>query len=186
MQLAIKIDLDDTYEIDSISEDLTRFQFTTITKDGEHVPIGVVIEAGKNNFLPDVFNLGFGPFNADGTINDGAIIKHQNSSKVFSTILLGALTFLRSNPDKFVGMDGSNMGRAYLYYRIFQGNFDYLSQFFRVLGIKYYARLLRDPNNNAVLLADSQEVAITPHPIIKGENLRCERLYNYFTINLPV
>jgi len=185
MQLAIKIDFDDTYDIDSISEDLTHFQFTTITKEGQSVILGIEIETNKNQFLPSVFNLGFGPFKEDGTLDDKAVINHQNNSKVYSTILLGALTFLRSNPDKFVGLDGSDMIRAYLYYRVFQRNYEYLVQYFRVIGVKYYVRLIRSPENNQELVSDNQDIAVFPHPIARGENIRCEKLYNYFTLNLP-
>src|SRR5579863_4570921 len=94
--LDIKINFEDTYEIENVSEDMSRFQFNTFEKSGQQIPLFVVIENNKNDFLPTVFNIAFGP-RINGDIDDKAIINHQNSSKVYSTILFGALTFLNAN-----------------------------------------------------------------------------------------
>lgn len=154
MKLDIVINFEDTYEIESISEDLSKFQFTSYDKNDSPVLLTVLIEKNKNPFLPTVFNLAFGPHNENGEMDDKAIVKHRNSSRVFSTILLGALTFLNSNKESFIGIDGSNLVRACLYYKMMQINHDYLCQFFNLIGVKYYTRLLKGVNADDTLFID--------------------------------
>lgn len=189
MQLGIKIDFENTYEIENLSADLTSFQFKALikkTSDAEEteITLGVVLANNRNKFLPQVFNLGFGPFKEDKTIDDKAEIAHKDSSKVYSTILLGALTFLNSNKDRFVGIDGSDIRRAYLYFRLLQNNYDYLTQYFKLIGVKYYVRLLRGIDQNDAFTPDLSDLATQPSIINKGESIRCEKLYNYFIYNL--
>jgi hypothetical protein len=189
MQLGIKIDFENTYDIENLSSDLTSFQFKTVTKktkDAEEteIELGVILANNRNKFLPQVFNLGFGPFKEDKTIDDKAEIIHKDSSKVYSTILLGALTFLNSNKDRFVGVDGSDIRRAYLYFRLLQSNYDYLTQYFKLIGVKYYIRLLRGIEQADPYTPDPTDLATQPFIITKGESIRCEKLYNYFIYNL--
>lgn len=184
MRLGIQLDFTDVYQIVDLSTDLASFRFKTEAQDGSKITLGVILANNRNRFLPQVFNLGFGPFKPDGTIDDKAVITHKNSSKVYSTILLGALIFLNNNRDRMVGIDGSDMRRAYLYYRLLQNNFDYLIRYFRLIGIKYYARLLRGIEQTDPLVPDPADITTRPSGISKGESIRCDKLYNYFMFDL--
>lgn len=70
-----------------------------------------------HELIPNVYNLAFGPTNARGDIDDKAQLTHKDYSKVFSTILFDGLIYLNSNRDHYLGIDGSDNARAYLYYK---------------------------------------------------------------------
>jgi len=186
MNLSVNLDFENTYDIEDISEDLTKFKFNTITKDGESIELHVSIANNRNVFLPSVYNLAFGPLNAQNEIDDTIRIKHADNSKVYSTILLGAITFLNNNGNKeaFVGIDGSDIARAYLYYKLLKTNYDYLRQFLNSIGVKYYVRLLRGNTINDPLLPDNEDLATQPFLIDKEHNTNCKKLYNYFMFRL--
>jgi len=185
MRLGITINFEDTYDIEDISEDLKSFYFASIDKNGSPIRLQVRIEDNKNKFLPNVFNLAFGPLDDKGDIDDTATIDHQNVSKMYSTILLGALTFLRANPNKVMGIDGSNLVRACLYYRLFQHNYSYLLQYFDVFGVKFYIRLLRGREKGDPFVTDNEDLAAQPFRIEKGLVIPKNKMSNYFMFRLP-
>ncbi len=120
MAVAVTIDFNNTYEIEPVSDDLRVSTFNTEIAGGEEIPLQVEISSSAHELLPTVFNLAFGPINEKGKIDDKAEIAHADYSKVFSSILLAALTYLTDHPDQYLGIDGSNNARAYLYYRFLQ------------------------------------------------------------------
>lgn len=110
----------------------------------EPVLLKIKIKNLEDQLLPNVFNLSFGPIQEDGEIDDNIRLHHQDVNRVFSTIILFALTFLQTYRHATIGLDGSNDGRAYLYHRMFVTNREYLGQFFISLGVDWYVRLLRN------------------------------------------
>src|SRR5271166_3618009 len=103
MGINIKINLNDCYHIETIKADYTISKFDTIVRNQKKVPMGVFISEDTHFLMPDVHNLSFGPISIDNTlINDKDKFYHQNHSKVFSTIVLAAYTFLTENTSKFV------------------------------------------------------------------------------------
>ena len=78
----IKIDLDDTFDAKSASEDLTRFTFHSELKDNTIVELHVLICEHPDPFLPGVFNLAFGPIGDDNEIDDKINLRHKNVNKV--------------------------------------------------------------------------------------------------------
>src|SRR4051794_33615290 len=131
MAASLKIDFDNLYEID-ISQDLKVSTFNTTLNNGQVMPLVVKISNQSHALLPNVYNLSFGPLNAKGKIDDKAELTHADYSKVFSTILFSALAYLKTNPDHYLGIDGSDNARAYFYYRALQRNFSYLHEHFRM------------------------------------------------------
>lgn len=91
----IKIDLDDTFEANTVSEDLKRFTFTSELKDNTTIELHVLINEHPDHLLPNVFNLAFGPLDESNKIDDKIILCHKNVNKVFSTILLFAIFIFR-------------------------------------------------------------------------------------------
>ncbi len=143
----IKIDFDNTFDFIDFGDNLSFVTFKSILHNGSELEIKVKINSINDPLLPNVYNLSFGPLNPKGNIDDEIKIKHSNTSKVFSTILLYALTYIKVNPKITIGIDGSNDARAYLYHRMFISNKDYLSEYFITIGVDWYVRLLRKGND---------------------------------------
>lgn len=142
--MLVKINFDDTYEIISVSTDLTEATFNSLDKEGNPVLLKVKAEPLDYVFLPNVYNLCFGPATTDGGIDDKAQISHRDLSKLFSTIIFFCLSFLQENSRITIGLDGSNDARACLYHRIFRSNKAYLEEYFVALGVDWFVRLLRN------------------------------------------
>jgi len=135
--------------------------------------------------LPEVYNMAFGPIDENNKINDKVKITHENVSQLFSTIVLSALSFLNEHPDTYLGIDGSNNARAYLYYRCIINNHHYLTQYFTILGIKYYVRVLRKLNDddfeNPI---DEDDMTVIPVPMMPDALISSDKLYNYIIFKL--
>jgi len=184
MSVAVKMDFDNSYHLDSVTEDLRMSVFRTELQDGTEIPLKVEINKEPHELLPDVFNLAFGPINDKGKMDDKAELSHKNYSKVFSSILLTGLTYLASNREHYIGIDGSNNARAYLYYRFLQKNFDYLDKFFNMYGLKYYVRISRFGKSQYDNPFDFKDILPGIDKIEKSMRLNPEFMYNYFIFNL--
>ena len=185
MALNVKINFEERYKIDTVSDNLSSSSFQTILKDGSNVQLGVQISDEMHPLMPDVYNLAFGPLNEQGEIDDKAKLAHANHSKVFSTILFAGMTFLTENDNTFLGIDGSNNSRAYLYYRCIQNNFDYLAKYFKIYGVNYYVRILRkEQEEDQASPIDCENIIALPQLIKAGEHIPHDKLYNYFIFNI--
>ena len=180
----ININFNDNYEVESISEDLRESVFTTTLENGMQVPLHVEISDVAHGLLPNVYNLAFGPRKNNGVIDDKIELQHANYSKVFSTILFHAFAYLQNNPEHSIGIDGSDNVRAFLYYLTLQRNYDYLSQRFEILGLKYYVRITRFGKNQYDNPFDFDDIIPEPVQIEKGVAIKHELLYNYFIFKL--
>jgi hypothetical protein len=184
MAASPKIDFNNLYEIDSISEDLKVSTFNTTLQNGHSLPLTVKISNESHALLPNVYNFSFGPLNAKGKINDKIELTHTDYSKVFSTILFSALAYLKTNPDHYLGIDGSDNARAYFYYRALQRNFDYLNRHFRMFGVKYFVRITRFGKTQYDNPFDFEDIMPYPFRIEKGAQVSQDHMYNYFIFNL--
>jgi hypothetical protein len=183
MAIAVKLDFDHPYDLEPLSEDLRKSTFTTELADGTVLPLLVEISNNSHELLPAVFNLAFGPRNAKGEIDDKAEIHHKDYSKTFSSILLTGLSYLNNNKDHYLGIDGSNNARAYLYYRFLQRNYDYLDRYFNMYGLKYYVRISRFGKYQYDNPFDFDDIYTFPDRIYKGMEVRSDFMYNYFIFN---
>lgn len=184
MALNLKIDFEKRYKLETNSN-VTSCRFISPLQNGTHMLLGIEIGADAHPLMPHVFNLSFGPLDNAGQIDDQAKLSHADHSRVFSTILFAALTFLKEHPGKYLGIDGSNNARAYLYYRCIRNNFIYLSQYFNIHGIKYYVRILRkifDRDEDCPI--DAGDVLAIPQVVEEGERMVSNKLYNYFIFNI--
>lgn len=177
----IKINFEETFDPIEIASDLSVMLFSSPQTAGPSVPIKVEIEAHPDPLLPNVFNIAFGPFNELGVIDDTAKLKHTDINKVFSTVLFLALSFLQSNPEYTIGLDGSNDSRAYLYHWMFQTNRQQLSEFFVSIGVDWYVRLLRD---NEVELDEDGSPFFKPRPELFDFDRPRLDLYRYYMFHL--
>jgi hypothetical protein len=184
MAIAIKINFEDIYKPDNISDDLKITKFTTELQTGTTQSLKVAISNEAHELLPDTYNLAFGPLKANGDIDDKAELTHKDYSKVFSTILLSAFTYLKENPGHLIGIDGSDNNRAHLYYKFLQRNYDYLSKYFKFFGIKYYVRISRLGKRQYDDPFNFEDIQSAPVEIEKGKIMPPDEMYNYFTFRL--
>lgn len=184
MALLLKIDFDNVYDIAPVPEDYNTSTFTTELADGSTIPLHVKISREAHELSENVFNLAFGPLNRRGEINDSVELEHRDYAKVFSTILSEAYAYLLNNPDHSLGIDGSDNRRAYLYHRLIKGNFEYLSKYFNLYGMKYYVRITRFGKQQYDNPFDFKDV----HPELilleKEAFMNTESLYNYYVFSL--
>lgn len=184
MALNIKLNFEDCYPI-VLTDNILQSTFNTVLYNGDIVPIGIQISEEEHHIIPKVHNLAFGPIDKHNQIDDRIRIRHQNYSKLFSTIVFTSLAFLQENSDKFVGIDGSNNARAYMYYRGIQNNFDYLNNFVDMYGVNYYVRVLRKlKDDDEHYQCDSKDVISVPQLLVKEAVLKYEKLYNYFIFRI--
>jgi len=180
MALNIKVNLDNHYELQLADGDLRYSIFESALTNGNTSRLGIKISSEQHPYMPNVHNLALGPVNEKNEIDDYIKLTHQDHSKVFSTIVLAGFTFLNNHKDKYLGIDGSDTSRAYMYYRCIQNNFEYLNTLFNIFGVNYYLRVLRDEPGGF----DRQDVLAMPKLIQKGEILPPVKLYNYFIFNI--
>jgi hypothetical protein len=142
--MLVKINLEDTYEILTIAPDYSKATFHSIDADNKPVLLKIAITPVDNPHLPNVYNLGFGPIDPDGEIDDKARISHKDRNKVYSTLIFFGYNFLLQNPKHTIGLDGSDLIRAVIYHRIFQTNREYLEDYFVALGVDNCVRFKRN------------------------------------------
>jgi hypothetical protein len=187
LQMRIDLDLKDTYEIETCDPERTEFVFSSPVVGGSTVRILVRIRLVRDPFLNEFINLSYGPpIKIDGMtmVDDFASIQHVNLSKALSTVLLCVLRYLESNPEDFIGINGSDFRRSYLYYRIMQRNLPYLKKIFKLSGAKFFVRALRGWDKHSDIKLNFQELIYTPHEINKIPLIDYRYLYNYFFISL--
>ncbi len=180
MALNIKIDFNHRYITELVAADFRYSTFESVLIDGSVVTLGIKISTEEHLYMPDVYNMSFGPGNEVHQVDDQAKLKHQDYSKVFSTIIFEGLSFLNEYKNKYLGIDGSNTARAYMYYRCIQNNFKYLNSYFTIYGVNYYLRILRDGNR----VYEQEDVLIIPKLITFGEHIKPAKLYNYFIFSI--
>ncbi|WP_441576975.1 DUF6934 family protein [Chitinophaga sp. RAB17] len=185
MAFNLKINFDDCYETEILKADFSLSSFNTCLKNGKKERIGIHISDTVHPLIPDVHNLSFGPINNKGEIDDNVKLNHLNHSKFFSTIVLAAMTFLERKRSCFLGIDGSNNARAYMYYRCIQNNYSFLTQYFKIFGVNYYARILRkEKDEDSSYPIDVDDIFTLPKSIQKEVIITYEKLYNYFIFKL--
>jgi hypothetical protein len=177
----VRINFEDTYDLITSEPDLSGATFNSVDVNNNLVLINIRIEPINYPLLPGVYNLSFGPANQDGTVNDTIKIKHQYLDKVFSTILLFALTFLKNNPKIMIGIDGSNDVRAYMYHRMFLTNREYLKEKFAALGVDWFVRLLR---NNELETNAQGKPFFKPRPEQFDYQRNAKDLYRFYMFKL--
>jgi hypothetical protein len=177
----IRINLEDTYEPKYVSEDFTYFIFESELYNNDVLELHVIIEDHPDKYLPNVFNLGFGPPNIDGTIDDKFKAKHKSINKLFSSILLYGILFLNQNKDNSIGIDGSDDLRAYLYHRMFRYNISNLENL-SIVGVDWYVKLLR--NKTDIERDENGYPLFKPRPEVFDKERNAQDLYRYYIYKL--
>jgi hypothetical protein len=184
MAARVKIDFENVYELVGITPDLKLGGFRTRLENGEEILLGIQVANNAHELLPNVYNLSFGPLDKRGKINDRAEITHTDYSRVFSTILLSAFTYLENNTNHFLGVDGSDNNRAYFYYRAMMRNFGYLDKIFNMYGVKYFVRISRLGKTQYDNPFDFEDIMPMLDKITSDNHISQFAMYNYFIFEL--
>lgn len=174
MALNIRIDVENRYEFTDVVSENYNHVFNSPLKNGTNCPIAIKIDKEEHPMIENVHNLAFGPLNERNEIDDRVKLSHTDHAKLFSTIVFASISYLSIHKHKFIGIDGSDTRRAYMYYRCIKNNFAYLNTLFDIYGVNYYLRMLR---HNEYL---SDDIMIVPKRITDKDNTRHQDLYNYF------
>jgi hypothetical protein len=184
MSARVKIDFENVYELVGVTPDLKFGGFHTRLENGEEILLGIQVANNAHELLPNVYNLSFGPLDKRGKINDRAEITHADYSRVFSTILLSAFTYLENNTNHFLGVDGSDNNRAYFYYRAMMRNFQYLDKIFEMYGVKYFVRISRLGKTQYDNPFDFEDIMPILDKITSDNHISQFAMYNYFIFEL--
>lgn len=140
------VELENAYDVlwGEINPELSIVEFNAPQKEGGPVLLRVRIEPYGDPLLPGVYNLSLGPPDENGEINDHVRLRHHDSARVYSTVILFALAFLTEYPEASIGLDGSNDIRANLYHSMFLLNRNAVSEYFDAVGVDWYVKLLRN------------------------------------------
>jgi hypothetical protein len=184
MAVRIKIDFENVYELEEVSSDLKLGGFRTHLENGKESLLKISVSNDEHRLLPNVYNFAFGPPDRQGLINDRTELTHVDYSKVFSTILLSALSYLKRYKKHYLGVDGSDNNRTYFYYRAMMRNFDYLDRHFNMYGIKYFVRISRLGKNQYDNPFDFEDIKPESYKITSEHHVSQHSMYNYFIFGL--
>lgn len=158
-------------------------EFDAELADGSVVRLKLEVSGMTHELLPHVYNLAFGPVDGNGKVNTHSRFTYRNRMKVFSTMLLFVDTYLRSHPEHYIGVDGSSNSRAELYYRGWQRNFNYLSAYMKLDGIKFFVRIARIGREQYHNPFDFDDVQWSVFPVNRCDRPAGGIMYNYFVIS---
>jgi hypothetical protein len=82
MAIGTKVNFDNIYPLDNVSDDLRITFFQTPLQSGISVSLIIKISEESHELLPNVYNLAFGPLNKRGQIDDKTELPHSDYSKV--------------------------------------------------------------------------------------------------------
>jgi hypothetical protein len=184
MAARVKIDFENVYKLEAATPDLKLGSFRTRLENDEEVLLNIQVSNVAHELLSNVYNLSFGPLDKRGKINDRAELTHIDYSKVFSTILLSAFTYLKHNTNQYLGVDGSDNNRAFFYYRAMMRNFSYLDRNFNMYGIKYFVRISRLGKTQYDNPFDFDNIISESYKITPDHQISQHSMYNYFVFGL--
>ncbi|UYQ95670.1 hypothetical protein MKQ68_11205 [Chitinophaga horti] len=180
----ITIDLNNTYQLTAniINPKISTAEFLAPQLTGCDVLMRLTIIPYPDPYLPRVYNLSMGPPIGRDKVDDRVRLKHRDSSCVFSTAILFALSFLTDYPDSLIGLDGSDDLRAILYHSMFVSNRTTMNKFFTSIGVDWYVKLLQ--NRSDVERDQLGQALFKP----KTESFDYQRdrseLYTYYLLSL--
>jgi hypothetical protein len=181
MTLKSKIDFMEVYAVEYV-EGRRVGEFKAELADGSLVRLRMEVSGMVHELLPHVYNLAFGPVDGKGKINAHSRLIYKSRMKVFSTVLLFVEEYLRAHPRHYIGIDGSGNARAELYYRGWQRNFDYLSAYMKLDGIKFFVRIARIGREQYHNPFDFEDVQWNVFPVNSYGRPAGGFMYNYFVV----
>lgn len=180
----ITIDFENTFDPILVTFDKKSSVMEFYSPQRKSVPelIRVEIKPHPDKLLPDVYNLAMGPLDDKGKVDDKMRLKHTDSNKLFSTIIIFAVAFLSEYPELTIGLDGSDDSRAILYHSMFIANRKYLSHYVIGIGVDWYVKLLR--NQIEIELKQDGTPFFKPRPEPFDYSRTRHDLYRYYMFQL--
>lgn len=114
-----------------VSLDAQLFQFTSVGPKGE---FKMIVQFTPTDF-ENIFNLGFGNLNDDGSIDDRAVNNNKDRDKILATIASIVFEFASLYPDRTVLFTGSTLERTRLYRIVLTVNYEELDADFDIQGL---------------------------------------------------
>jgi hypothetical protein len=119
------------YEPLLFSKDALEFKFDSIGPKGRFLKIIQFVETSD----PSIYNLTFGDFLPDGSVDDHVKNDNKDRNKILATIAGAIYEFTSNYPDKSIFFKGSTDGRTRLYRMALALNFQELSIDFEIYGV---------------------------------------------------
>jgi hypothetical protein len=121
----------DFYHFES-SEDYLRFEFESVSLDRRIRKAVEFTQIPNNN---EIWNLGFGDIQEDGTIDDLVVSNNGDMDKILATVIQTIIYFFTHRPKETVLFLGSTQSRTRLYKIVISKNINSISELFVVRGI---------------------------------------------------
>jgi hypothetical protein len=115
------------------SPDALRFEFDSISPQ-KH--IRKIVEYTPLPQNPNIYNLGFGDLQEDGSIDDLVVSDNNDTEMVLSTIVRTIFCFFEYRPEKTILFLGSTESRTRLYQIIISKYIDEAKDTFQIRGIR--------------------------------------------------
>lgn len=115
------------------STDALRFEFDSVSPQ-KH--IRKIVEYTPLPQNPNIYNLGFGDLQEDGSIDDLIVSDNNDTEMVLSTIVRTIFSFFEYRPEKTVLFLGSTESRTRLYQIIISKYIDEAKGTFQIRGIR--------------------------------------------------
>lgn len=113
------------------SSDNLEFQFESIGPNGK---IKMIVQFAETD-NETIYNLAFGIYNNDGSVDDNTINNNSDRNKILATVATTVYEFTSRYPDKTVFFCGSTPHRTRLYRMAITLNLLELKKDFRIYGI---------------------------------------------------
>lgn len=86
----------------------------------------------------DIYYLGFGDIQEDGSVDDKVISNNKDFEKVMATVIQTLVQFLETYPDRKVFFEGSTRARTRLYQIVINRDFEAISNRFIIQGLTQF------------------------------------------------
>ena len=114
-----------------VSSDRKEFQFESEGPKGKIKKIVQFVQTQNKN----IFNLAFGNWNKDGTIDDEATNDNKHRNKILATIAAIIYEFSSMHPNKMIFFCGTTKERTRLYRMALTINLEELKKDFYIYGV---------------------------------------------------
>lgn len=130
------------YQTLTVSSDAKNYTFLSSGPKGEFKIQAQFLQIENS----DVYNLGFGALDAEGSVNDTIILNNGDRDKILATIAGFVSIFFETYHSTSLFFSGSTPSRTRLYRRAISLNLKELQESFEILGITYAEEAYEDFN----------------------------------------
>jgi hypothetical protein len=123
----------DRYDNVIASSDKLEFQFTSVGPKGEIKKIVQFTRLGDTG----IYNLSFGNFCIDGSIDDETTNNNKDRNKILATVAASVYEFTALHPETMIFFKGITLARTRLYRMAITINYKEIRKDFKIYGISH-------------------------------------------------